>query len=98
MLICCSRTYLGFDLQNTSPRNAARLGVLAYDLFIGGDVNAIDLIVGDVAIDPLNLWTYLIKNFSRRRRHTLKLLRQKSPGVRNLALDQVGRHKSSPNN
>lgn len=39
---------------NAIGREAALRGMVAYGLFVGGDVDAIDFVVGDVALDPLH--------------------------------------------
>ena len=41
---------------------AAELRVLADQFGVGGEIDAIDLVVGDVALDPLNVGTEAAQN------------------------------------
>jgi hypothetical protein len=41
--------------RDSVGREAALLGMLTYRVFIGGHVNAVDFVVRDVTVNPLNL-------------------------------------------
>jgi hypothetical protein len=49
------------DFRNPVGGEATHLGVLADHGFIGRDVDAIDLVVGDEALNPLNLGPQLMQ-------------------------------------
>jgi hypothetical protein len=65
------RTHLGDAVGGES----AHLGVLAYCFFIRGDVDAVDLVVGSVALQPLDLWTQLAQDSTGCLRDSLQLFR-----------------------
>ena len=50
---------------------------------IGGDVDAVDLVVGDETFKPLHLWTKLLENAAGLLRDSLELLRGQFTGAGN---------------
>src|SRR5258708_4123765 len=52
----------GPDLGNPVDGETALAGVLAHGLFVHGDVNAIELVVGDVALDPLHARAHFLQH------------------------------------
>ena len=44
------------DLRDAIRGKPALLGMFADQFFAGGDVDAVDLVVGHVAVHPLDLW------------------------------------------
>src|SRR6266404_5921679 len=70
-------------------REAPLLGMVAHHLFIWRDVDAINLVVGDIALQPLNLWPEISEHSARFLRDRLQLVLRQFTGIRNLALDNV---------
>ncbi len=58
---CCGIDYL-LHRRDAVSRKAAALGVLANSLFIGSDVDAVDLIISHVTLDPLDFRAKLIEH------------------------------------
>src|SRR5438105_15016793 len=78
-------------LRDAIGREAALFGVLAHGLFIGRDVDAIDLVVGDVTLHPLDLWAHAAQHSARFLRDALQLRFGQLSGVGNFALnDELG--------
>lgn len=63
------------NLRDAVGGKPALVGVLADRLFIRGYVDAVDIVVGDVALDPLNLRSHLSQNATRFLRYGMQLLR-----------------------
>ena len=66
--------------------------MLTYRVFIGGHVYAVDFVVCDVALNPLNLSAHLSQNFARLLRYCLELLRRKPAPFWNFSFDNELRH------
>src|SRR3989442_12421566 len=76
-------------------RKAALRRVLAYGLLVGCDVNTIDLVVGHVAMQPLNLRTQLLKHPARCLGDSLQLLRRQLSCAWDFSFDYVLWHSLS---
>jgi hypothetical protein len=48
--------------RNVVRRKAALFGVFSHHRSIGRDVDTVDLVLGDIALDSLNLWTQVPQN------------------------------------
>ena len=56
---------------------------------VGCDVDAVDPVVGDVALHPLDLGSEAIENRARPLRDAAELRRRQHPGSRDIALDHI---------
>jgi hypothetical protein len=92
-------------LQSTAWRDRSRahggnafrgksgaLRVLADELLVCGEVYAVDLVVRDEALDPLDVGSELIEDDSGRRRRFVQLVSAERPDSGNRALDHVFLH------
>ena len=59
---CCRRINDLPDFGNPISRKPTLLRVLSHQRFIRGNVDTIDLVIGDVALDPLNLRAEILQN------------------------------------
>lgn len=82
-------------LRNAVRREAALLSMLANHLFIRRDVDAVDLVIGHVTLEPLNLRSQLLQHSTGLLRDALKLLWRQLSCFGNLPFDYVFRHKQS---
>src|SRR3954469_15755358 len=80
------------DLRNAVSGEAGRLGVLPDQILARRAVDAIDLIVGDVGMDPLDLGPELAQHAARALRGALQIVRTKVPDARHIPLDDELRH------
>src|SRR5205823_4293207 len=71
---------------------AALLRVLAHHLLVRRHVDAVDLVAGHVALDPLDLRPEALQDAARLLRDRLQLLRAELAGAGDLTLDEVLRH------
>src|SRR5262245_40360434 len=62
---------------------------------VGRTINAIDLVIGYEALDPLNLWAKVVQHAARLLRDRVQLLLREFARSRQFALDHVFRHKKS---
>lgn len=58
---------------DTISRNTCPAGMLPDDVFIRRQVNAIDLILGDITVEPMNLRPNSIQSLQRAQRHLPEL-------------------------
>src|ERR1700722_5735431 len=79
------RSYLG----DAIGREAALLGMGANGGLVRRDVDAVDLVVGDVAVQPLDLGAQLTQHSARRLRDGLQLGGRKLARIGDFALDHV---------
>src|SRR5882672_10184177 len=84
------------DRRNAICGKAALLRVLANRLFIWSDIDAINLVSGDVALKPLDLRTHPAQDATRLLRDRLELCGRKLSGARDLSFNYVLRHNGSP--
>src|SRR5207249_10125151 len=82
----------GAHRRDPVGREAAGLGVLPDELLAGRDVDAVDRVVRDIALDPLDLGTQRPQDLVRLLRDGLELLRGELPGAQELPLDHVLGH------
>src|SRR5271166_5834335 len=80
------------DLGNTIRREASLAGMFADELLVGRIVDAVDLVIGDIAVHPLNLGAEVLEYTARFLRDALQLFRRKLSGARQFALDHVFGH------
>src|SRR6266446_38225 len=73
-------------------REAAAAGVLQDDVRIRGDVDAVELVVGDVAVEPVDLGPQVGDDLVGLLRDRPQLLGGKAAGPRQVALDHKLRH------
>src|SRR6476660_5426696 len=69
--------------------------MFANELFVGGDVDAVNLIAGDVAVDPLNLGAELTQDSAGCLGDRFEFITGQVSGTGNLALDNVLGHGTS---
>src|SRR5579859_1584635 len=91
---CRRRVDNPFYFGNTVCRKASLLGVFLHRRLIWGDIHAIDLVVGHIAFEPLDLRPELLEDAARLLRDTLQLVRRELSGSRNFAFDYVFWHIS----
>lgn len=60
--------------------------------FIGREVHAVDLVFGDVAVEPLNLRPHIFQGFQRGERDVANLRLRHGAGTRDFALNYKLRH------
>src|SRR5215207_5654863 len=80
------------DLGDAVGGEAAALRVLADGRLVRGDVDAVDLVARDVALDPLNLRPHLLQHAARLLRDGLQLLARQVARAGYFALDEKLRH------
>ena len=78
----------GFDGCNNVGGESAFGGVFADEVFVGGDVDAVDLVGCDIGMDPLNLWAQLSEDTTGGLGDGSELLGGKLAGFGNVALDE----------
>lgn len=66
--------YDGGHLAHRIYRKPALLGMFPYHVLVGGYVHAIDLVPGDIALYPLDLWPHVPENTTGSLRYSLELL------------------------
>ena len=86
----------GADLCDGVCREAALGGVFADGGFVRGDVDAVDLVVCDVALEPLDLRAEGAEDAAGGLRDGLQLFRGELAGVGDFAFDNVLRHALWP--
>src|SRR5262249_30507570 len=79
-------------LRDAVRREPALPRVLANEIRRGRDVDAVDPVVGDVALDPLDLGSQAVEDGARPLRDALELRGRELSGARDVALDDVLRH------
>src|SRR4051794_40570644 len=89
---CSARLRRGRVDDRPDPRDAvggepALPGVLAHRLLVRREVHAVDLVVGDVALDPLDLRPHPPQDAAGLLRDGLELLGGQLPGAGDLSLD-----------
>ena len=75
------------ELRSRPPYEAADLGVFADDGLVLGEIDAKGLVVGDVALDPLNVGTELMQDLVRFRRRRAQLFALECADFRNIPFD-----------
>ena len=70
--------------------------MLAHHLFIGRDVDAVNLVLGHEAFHPLNLWSHVLEDAAGLLRDGLELCRFQVSRAGDFAFDDVFWHLSSP--
>src|ERR1700674_259916 len=83
------------NCRDASRREAALARMVAHGLFVRRDINAVDLVVGDVAFHPLHLG-HRAQHAARLLRDALQLRRCQLPRTWNFPLDQKLRHLTPP--
>ena len=66
--------------------------MLPNSIFIGRDVNAVDLVLGDITVQPLDLRSYSTQSLQRTEGHLPDLHIGQGSGARDLAFDYKLRH------
>ena len=77
---------------NAVGRNADSAGMLPDAVFVGRQVHAVDLIFGDVTMEPLNLRPHVLQRLQRLQRHLPDLGSDSAPSARDFAFDYELRH------
>jgi hypothetical protein len=80
--------YLGYSIC----REATLLGVLTHHLLVGSDVYTVDFVCGDVALQPLDLWTQVLEDATGGLGNALQLLWCQLPRVWDFTFDKVFWH------
>src|SRR5207237_9975980 len=83
------------DLGDLVGGETALLRVLAHHLLARGEVHAVDLVAGDVALHPLDLRPQTLEHVARFLRDCLQLVGAELAGAGDLALDEVFGHGPS---
>ena len=86
----------GTDLSDAVGREAAVVRVLLDQIFARGRVNAIDLVAGDVRMDPLDIGPELIENAARLLRSGHQVIRRHISRSGNITLYYKFWHLLSP--
>lgn len=73
-------------------REAALGGVVADHFFVGGVVDAVYLVVGHIAVDPLNLRPHFLQHAAGGLRDGLQLVGVELAGARDFAFDDILGH------
>src|SRR5262249_35604247 len=86
------------DFSDLGRRKATDLGVLADDGLVLGEIDAKGLVVGHVALDPLNVRTELTQDLVRFCRRPSQLFAFQRADLRNIPFDDelAQRHRSPP--
>src|SRR4029078_4639202 len=84
------------DLADLVRWKAAALRMLADDVFVRCAIDAVDLVVGDVAVDPLDVRAKVRRNGATRLGRTLEIGWPSRTDPRHFALDNILRHALSP--
>src|SRR5438067_3407225 len=85
-----------FHLGNPVGRESTLLRVLAHQLFIRRDVNAVSFVIRHVALDPLDLRSEFFQDSVRFLPDRVQLLLQQFPRLRNLPFNYIFRHRFPP--
>src|SRR6266566_3977422 len=80
------------DARYAGDRKSAVLRVAANVGLVLREVDAIDLVVGHVALHPLDFRAHALQNLARLFRYRLQLARREPPRARQVALDHVLLH------
>lgn len=67
--------------------------MVADGLFVGGDVNAVDFVLGDLALDPLDAGAHVAEDTARLLRDGLEVGSGEVARVGDVAFDNVLRHE-----
>src|SRR5438477_3273484 len=84
------------NLRDTVCREPSLPGMFADQFLVRGDVDAVDLVIRNVAVQPLDLGTELAQHAAGSLRDGGELVGRHFTRVRNFALDDVFRHALSP--
>src|SRR5687768_2588855 len=84
------------DLDDLVGREASALRMLADDVFARRAINAVDLVFGDIAVDPLDLRPELAQDLARGLRGHLQVRRPELADSGHFTLDDILRHHHSP--
>ena len=79
--------------RNAIGRNPYTPRVLPDDVFVRREIDAVDFIFGDIAVQPLNLRPQLLQGIKRAKRYLSNLGLREASGARNLAFYDVLRHE-----
>jgi hypothetical protein len=85
----------GFYFGDGIGRESALGGMFADELLIGSDIDTVDFVAGDVALNPLNFGTELAQDAAGSLGDGMELLARKVAGTGNFALDDVLGHGTS---
>ena len=80
------------DCGHAAGRKAQLPRVLPHGRFIRREVHAVDLLVGHIAVEPLNLWAHPLEDLKRPDRHIPDLALGHLPGSRQVPLNDILRH------
>src|SRR5438552_7070624 len=80
----------GVDWNSAAPR------VLANDVLVLGVVHAVDLVGGDIAVDPLHVGSQSLEHLVGLRGDVAKILGGQLPGAGDGSFDEVLTHFSLP--
>src|SRR5215469_1760157 len=96
-LFGCRRIDGGSNLGDIVRGEAPLACMFANSVLVRSDVNAVDFVLGHVAMQPLHLGAQVPENAARLLRNGLQLLGFEVPGAGNLALNYILGHSSSNN-
>ena len=95
-LLCCRRIDHGPDFRDAVGWEAALPRMFAHRRLIRRNVDTVNLVSRDVAVQPLNLRTEIPQDAARLLRNRLQLLRLQIPGSGNFALNDKFGHAGPP--
>ena len=95
-LLCRRGIDHGPDFRDAVGREAALLRMFAHHRLIGRNVDTVNLVSRDVAVQLLNLRTKIPQDVARLLRNRLQLLRLQIPGSGNFALNDKFGHGRPP--
>src|SRR5579884_1554321 len=96
LAFCCRRIDDSAHFGNAVGRKSSLPGMLPDHLGIRSDVDAVDFVIGDVALHPLNLRTEVAQHGAGLLRNLLQLLGGETSRSRQFPLDDVLGHGVSP--
>src|SRR3954469_22354555 len=89
----CSGINYRLDFRDLVGRKISLAGVFSYHLLIGRDVDAVNLVIGYVAMDPLNLRAEFAEYSTGFLRDSLKLVWRQLSRAWKVAFDDVFGHR-----
>src|SRR6516164_3993771 len=97
LLLGRRRVDRGSNLGDIVRGEAALACMFANSVLVRGDVDAVDFVLGYIAVQPLHVRAQVLENAARFLRDGLQLLGFEVPGAGNLALNYILGH-SPPTN
>ena len=84
------------DLTDLVGRESAEFGMLPDEIFVRRDVDAVDLVISDIALKPLDFGSKLVQHGTGGLRYPLKIGGAEFACARNVTFDYKFRHSVFP--